>query len=216
MFFKNLLFFSLLHFSASIVHGSEDHEHDAIIKQILRAHRQYQQMIAQNPILENRKLTPEDADILKNLRAGSYQPDLKNATELLLNPENHWLINQYNENRYYTALRNTIVNYRMIRIPKSRQQPDPSIQISKLYALMLLTAGANPDLEYLKFFRGTDRAFCPELITECENKIKILKQELKQDEENEKLAVAALLTQTTRNCVLAIVFSQLLDHNTQS
>jgi hypothetical protein len=215
MFLKKIQFFTFLYFSASMLHGSEDHEHDAVLKQILRAHRQYQQMIAQNPIPEDRKLTPKDADIYHKLRFGSHQSNLKDETKLLLNPNNHWLVNRYDDEfQDNTPIQITMTHYTfehsMMKSPKAFKIYNPSVQTSKLYALMLLAAGANPDQNSASP-RDTARDRAPECIAECEHKIKTLKQE-----ENEKLAVAALLTQTTRNCVLAIVFSQLLDHDTQS
>jgi hypothetical protein len=201
MFFKKIQFFTLLHFSASILHGSQDHEHDAVLKQILRAHRQYQQMIAQNPILEDKELTPEDADIFNKLRLGGSEYNLKNETELLLNPDNHWLVNQHDDPfQNFTPLKMTTSNYRchhsMIKSPRSFKMHIFSAQIFKLYTLMLLAAGANPDQKPSICPIDTTRNRAPELIAECEKKLEILKQEIKQDEENEKLAVAALLTQS--------------------
>jgi hypothetical protein len=202
-----------------MLHGSEDHEHDAILKQILKAHQKYQQMIAKNPIPEDKELTPGDADIFAKLIFGYHQHNLKDATELLFNPDNHWFVNQYGaEFQKFTPLQTTMAKYKFehsrIKSPRSLQIYNPSVQ--KQYVLMLLAAGANPDLKNSRLVKDTARKYCPELITECEHKIKTLKQEIKQDEINEMLAIAALLTQTNRNCVLAIVFSQLLDHDTKS
>jgi hypothetical protein len=202
-----------------MLQGSEDHEHDAIIKQILRAHRQYQQMIAQNPIPEDKKLTPGDADIFNKLRVGCVASNLKNETKLLLNPNNHWLVNRYDDEfQNSTPIQTTTNHYAcehsMIKNPKSFKIFNPPVQISKQYALMLLAAGANPDLKNSGPI-DTARNLAPKLIAECESKIEALKQKIQQ-EENEKLAVAALLTQANRNCVLAIHLSQLLDHDTQS
>jgi hypothetical protein len=206
MFFKKVQFFTLLYFSASIVHGSQDKEHDAILKQILRAHRQYQQMIAQNPIPEDKKLTPEDADIYQKIRFRSHQSNLKDATELLLNPKNHWLVDVIPEKAINsTALGIVATEYLNATRAVSFSQEMPKM---KNYATILLAAGATPN----KKGSFAPRKTCPQLIAECERKIETLKEELKQDEINEKLAVAALLTQANRNCVLAIVFSQLLDH----